>query len=173
MHSFHDSAGRVWPVELTVGSAKRIFAECGVDLISSAVGDDVESVVTSSLDALVRQPYLLADVLWSFCSVQARRDHVSREDFLEKLDADAIQNAADAVIGEVILFSRPAKRKIMTALFRNAKAFAGELDRTVSAVLDTPEMRRSIRTLLAKSVSATRESLASTPMDSRSANLTP
>ena len=105
MHSFKDNSQRDWEVTIHVAAVKRIRALLGIDLYG-LVDDGFQS-----LASLVSDPVRLADVLYCLCKEQADQLGVSDEDFGRGLAGDAITEAADAFVEELIDFFPDARAR--------------------------------------------------------------
>jgi len=105
MHSFVDNSRRTWEVAINVAAVKRIRGLLGIDLY--ALVDDG----FKSLSKLVSDPVSLADVLYCLCKDQAEKQSISDEDFGRALAGDAITQAADAFVEELIDFFPDARAR--------------------------------------------------------------
>ena len=105
MHSFVDNSRRTWEVAINVAAVKRIRGLLGIDLY--ALVDDG----FKSLSKLVSDPVTLADVLYCLCKDQADKQSISDEDFGRALAGDAITQAADAFVEELIDFFPDARAR--------------------------------------------------------------
>jgi hypothetical protein len=105
MHSFVDNSRRTWEVAINVAAVKRIRGLLGIDLY--ALVDDG----FKSLSKLVSDPVILADVLYCLCKEQADKQSISDEDFGRALAGDAITQAADAFVEELIDFFPDARAR--------------------------------------------------------------
>ena len=105
MHSYVDNSRRTWEVEINVTAVKRIRGLLGIDLY--ALVDDG----FRSLSKLVADPVTLADVLYCLCKDQADKQSISDEDFGRALAGDAITQAADAFVEELIDFFPDARAR--------------------------------------------------------------
>ena len=105
MHSFVDISRRTWEVAINVTAVKRIRGLLGIDLY--ALVDDG----FKSLSKLVADPVSLADVLYCLCKDQADKQSISDEDFGRALAGDAITQAADAFVEELIDFFPDARAR--------------------------------------------------------------
>ena len=105
MHSFVDNSRRTWEVSINVAAVKRIRGLLGIDLY--ALVDDG----FKSLSKLVSDPVTLADVLYCLCKDQADKQSISDEDFGRALAGDAITQAADAFVEELIDFFPDARAR--------------------------------------------------------------
>jgi len=105
MHSFIDNSRRTWEIAINVAAVKRIRGLLGIDLY--ALVDDG----FKSLAKLVSDPVSLADVLYCLCKDQAEKQSISDEDFGRALAGDAITQAADAFVEELIDFFPDARAR--------------------------------------------------------------
>jgi hypothetical protein len=105
MHSFVDNSRRTWEVAINVAAVKRIRGLLGIDLY--ALVDDG----FKSLSKLVSDPVTLADVLYCLCKDQADKQSISDEEFGRALAGDAITQAADAFVEELIDFFPDARAR--------------------------------------------------------------
>jgi len=105
MHSFIDNSRRTWEIAINVAAVKRIRGLLGIDLY--ALVDDG----FKSLSKLVSDPVTLADVLYCLCKDQADKQSISDEDFGRALAGDAITQAADAFVEELIDFFPDARAR--------------------------------------------------------------
>jgi hypothetical protein len=105
MHSFVDNSRRTWEIAINVAAVKRIRGLLGIDLY--ALVDDG----FKSLSKLVSDPVTLADVLYCLCKDQADKQSISDEDFGRALAGDAITQAADAFVEELIDFFPDARAR--------------------------------------------------------------
>jgi len=105
MHSFVDNSQRTWEVAINVAAVKRIRGLLGIDLYS-LVDDGFKS-----LSKLVSDPVTLADVLYCLCKDQADKQSITDEEFGRALAGDAITQAADAFVEELIDFFPDARAR--------------------------------------------------------------
>jgi len=105
MHSFVDNSRRTWEIAINVAAVKRIRGLLGIDLY--ALVDDG----FKSLSKLVSDPVSLVDVLYCLCKDQADKQSISDEDFGRALAGDAITQAADAFVEELIDFFPDARAR--------------------------------------------------------------
>lgn len=135
MESFKDKNGKNWIIEINVGSARRVKAECGIDLLS-AVTVNSEGINTSVLDSIGSDAYMLVNVILSLCRKQIDEQNITDEDFLSYFDGETIQSATDSVIKEIINFSQPSKRKMLSLIYTKVKGFRAEAEQQVEKVLN-------------------------------------
>lgn len=136
MRNFIDSSGRVWVVDVSVATIKRVRTLTGVNLLEVIQGELIEQ--------LSSDPILLADCLYAVCQPQAVREGVSDEAFGQSLAGDVIDRATTALLEGLIEFFPEPKRRLLekaTAKYRQVQTQALAL---VEAKLDSPELEAKI-----------------------------
>lgn len=136
MRNFIDSSGRVWVVDISVATIKRVRTLTGVNLLEVIQGELIEQ--------LSSDPILLADCLYAVCQPQAVREGVSDEAFGQSLAGDVIDRATTALLEGLIEFFPEPKRRLLekaTAKYRQVQTQALAL---VEAKLDSPELEAKI-----------------------------
>ena len=136
MRNFIDSSGRVWVVDVSVATIKRVRTLTGVNLLEVIQGELIEQ--------LSSDPILLADCLYAVCQPQAVREGVSDEAFGQSLAGDVIDRATTALLEGLIEFFPEPKRRLLekaTAKYRQVQTKALAL---VEAKLDSPELEAKI-----------------------------
>lgn len=105
-----ESDRKWWPLAITYGSKRRVEQETKVNLMS--VLDD------KGIEALIRDTDQLVTLLWSMVRPQADGAGITEEQFLDLLDAQAIEDAMLAIVRAVIRFCpSPPKRKLYRRAF--------------------------------------------------------
>jgi hypothetical protein len=136
VRNFIDSSGRVWVVDVSVATIKRVRTLTGVNLLEVIQGELIEQ--------LSSDPILLADCLYAVCQPQAVREGVSDEAFGQSLAGDVIDRATTALLEGLIEFFPEPKRRLLekaTAKYRQVQTQALAL---VEARLDSPELEAKI-----------------------------
>jgi hypothetical protein len=136
VRNFIDSSGRVWVVDVSVATIKRVRTLTGVNLLEVIQGELIEQ--------LSSDPILLADCLYAVCQPQAVREGVSDETFGQALAGDVIDRATTALLEGLIEFFPEPKRRLLekaTAKYRQVQTQALAL---VEAKLDSPELEAKI-----------------------------
>jgi hypothetical protein len=136
VRNFIDSSGRVWVVDISVATIKRVRTLTGINLLEVIQGELIEQ--------LSSDPILLADCLYAVCQPQAVREGVSDETFGQALAGDVIDRATTALLEGLIEFFPEPKRRLLekaTAKYRQVQTQALAL---VEARLDSPELEAKI-----------------------------
>jgi hypothetical protein len=136
VRNFIDSSGRVWVVDISVATIKRVRTLTGINLLEVIQGELIEQ--------LSSDPILLADCLYAVCQPQAVREGVSDEAFGQSLAGDVIDRATTALLEGLIEFFPESKRRLLekaTAKYRQVQTKALAM---VEAKLDSPELEAEI-----------------------------
>jgi hypothetical protein len=136
MKSFTDNKGRIWTIEVTVATVKRVRALCKVDLNSIVELDKNNKPSAELLERLSSDPVLLVDVLYAVCKPQADKLGVSDEDFGEAMAGDAIEHATTALLEEVINFFPESKRMVMQRILSASRKFSEAARKKLEAELN-------------------------------------
>lgn len=105
MHSFTDTAGREWQIELTIGAVKQLkVSELKIDLLKINEGKP------TLLTRLFTDIELGIDVIWELVRKQAEERGLTVIDFVEALGGDAATDAKDAFDQELVDFFRQLRR---------------------------------------------------------------
>ena len=116
---FRDDQGRPWLLALTVESAKRVKAAVFV------TGEDGKSVPFDLIDTatinqtitILRSQYLVVgETLCAILAKQIEERGLTREQFLDGLRGDSLDDAAKAIEEELIGFFPKSKRKMIALI---------------------------------------------------------
>ena len=131
MKPFTDSAGRTWEVTVNVGAVRRVRDILGVDLMDVAGGD--------LLDRLADDPVLLVDVLYVLVKPQADAKGISDEDFGRGMVGGALDEAASALMKELLDFFPSAQRaRALGKMARKIEAQQAAVTEAVAALAAIP-----------------------------------
>jgi hypothetical protein len=103
MKTFTDSAGRVWTLQVTVSSIKRVKSLAGVNLCDL---NDGEPPLIARLESDL---ILLFDVIFSLVKPQADAAGVTDEQFAQAMGAPAAGQAVQAFWEELVDFFQSAR----------------------------------------------------------------
>jgi len=158
MTTFTDKQKKTWSLELTVGSARRVKNETGVNLLNMISLEPDGKASTAELEKLIEDPFALVNVLFTLCAKQAEE---SGEDFAERFDADVIMAATNALIEEIINFSPAAKRRALTKFYQTAQRIAAEQEKELEKILNDENLDEKIEEEMKKSYTGLQASSAS------------
>ena len=102
MKPFTDASGRTWELTVVVSAVNRVRDLLGVDLMDVAGGD--------LLERLADDPVLLVDVLYVLVKPQADAKGASDEDFGRGMVGGVLDDAASALMKELLGFFPSAQR---------------------------------------------------------------
>ena len=100
MHTFTDSLGEVWDVEINGGTIRRAEKYLGIDLGKPRVGDDPWLPRFENAENITFK----VDLIYVICMPEIRRRGWSDEDFAGLLDKDALRDASVAIYGALTDF---------------------------------------------------------------------
>ena len=136
MKTFTDNKGRIWTLEVTVATVKRVRALCRVDLNSIVELDKNNKPSAELLERLSSDPVLLVDVLYAVCKPQADKLGVTDEDFGEAMAGDTIEHATTALLEEVINFFPESKRMVLQRILSASRRFSEAARKKLEAELN-------------------------------------
>lgn len=137
MKTFKDRDGRVWELRLSIGAARQLKDGLGLDIMS-AMHESSDLLMTLASD-----PAKLFSAIWILCEAQAARLDISEEQFADLFDADAIEQAAGALLREIADFFPLARRALHRAVDKMSKV--GEaVDRIVAKRLKGLDLEQEI-----------------------------
>ena len=160
MRSFKDIQGRVWTFSITVGTMKRVRALCGVDLYK-VIEIDPDNKEKGLLERLAEDPVLLVDVLYSVCKPQADELGVSDVEFGDAMAGDAIENATNALLDELVDFFPEARRKVFQKVLLATRRLQAVTEKQLNAILEDPEFDRKIESALKRFAASSTDTPAS------------
>ena len=134
MKTFTDNMGRTWTLVVNVATIKRVRALCGVDLNSIVEVEDGKPSA-KLLERLSGDPVLLVDVLYAVCRPECDQKGVSDEDFGAAMAGDAVEQATDALLDEIVDFFPAAKRKAFQRILSASRRFGEAARRRLEATL--------------------------------------
>ena len=132
MRNFRDAKGRLWNIELNLGTAKQIKKDTQFDILRH----DKERPDAIPILDLVGDTELMGNVLWSLVKDQATAAGITEEDFAVSMAGDCLDEAVDALVGTYTDFSpNPKRREILRRLWEKGRALeADSLDVGAQAV---------------------------------------
>jgi hypothetical protein len=116
---FGDNAGRRWTLELNVGAIKRVRTLCGVDLLEIATGSGLA-------ERLSNDPVLLCDAIYAAIKPEADKAGVTDEEFGRAMAGDAIADAAQAFLDELVAFFPRGRRDLLRRAVEGMRGIEAE-----------------------------------------------
>lgn len=145
MQSFTDKTGAAWDIELTVGTARKIKSRLGIDIENAVTFDTKENPQdASALEKIAKDFILLFDIIFILCENQCRERNITGDQFADLFNGDTIVKATDALLEEIINFSRPARRKVLRKLNEISKEYSEKAGEKLEAILQTPDFRQQV-----------------------------
>lgn len=122
MRTFVDAENRSWSIAIDAPTIKRVRAE--------ANGIDLMNVDGPLLEKIGTDPVLLVDLIWAVCRPQAEALSVTDEQFGRALVGDALERAADALMGGIEDFFPHGRRKVWAAAMAKGRQVQEKLEAT-------------------------------------------
>ena len=149
MREFKDNEGRPWQLSLTVSSAKRVKDLVKVVLPPKSADEPAptEAVPFDIIDAgdiartfqVLRSNFsALGDTLAALLQPQIAQKGLDKEQFLDGLKGESLEQGGLAVEEELIAFFPPRLRGVVTSLAARMTELAEEVTRQAEAALRTP-----------------------------------
>ena len=114
MKIWHDTTGRTWATTINVGTIKRVKNLTGKNLLDLAGGALATDVMSD--------PCLLCDILYALHQPEAEKQGIGDVQFAECLAGDAIEEATDALMAELIdFFPNSQRRELLANAMKQAK----------------------------------------------------
>jgi hypothetical protein len=139
MSQFSDSKNRVWTLEPTVGTIKRIRDLTEINVLD--LGDSKSTLI----ERLHNEPWILCDILYAACKPQMEAAHVTSEDFGAALGGDTLAKAFEALQAMLISFSSGGRRSLLEKIFAKSKEVEDLTLNLAVTKLEDPELVTRIR----------------------------
>ena len=149
MREFKDNEGRPWHVSLTVSSAKRVKDSVLVVLPPKSADEPAptEAVPFDLIDAgeiartfqVLRSNFsALGETLAAILLPAIEKAGLTKEEFLDALRGEPLEQGGLAVEEELISFFPPRLRGVVTSLSARMTELADEVTKQAEAALQTP-----------------------------------
>lgn len=159
MKSFTDKTGESWDLDLNIGAAMRLKSRLDIDIENAVTFDKSNNPEdVSLLERIAEDSILLFNIIFILCEKQVQDRKLTQEQFAERFTGDTIEQATDALLDEIVNFSRPAKRKVLQRLRQISKEYAKRANMQLDQVLADPKFQDEIENHLQKSLTNLPES---------------
>jgi hypothetical protein len=166
MHTFRDTEGREWLVQVNVAAIKRVRALIGVDLL--ALVDDG----FRNFGKFMGDPIALVDTLYCLCKPEADAKGISDIQFGEAMAGDVIGSASDAFLAAFTdFFPDPRARESLARVIAAGRTMTDRLMEHQASQLASLDPEAEARKFIASSGGSPGSS-ASTPDPSPSESST-
>lgn len=170
MHTFKDTGGREWTVELTIGSARRVKSLAGVDLLNPHVPAERKgaSPKVAGVVTLMSDLETLGDVLFAICKPQAEERDVSDEQFADLFNADTVEEATEALRSEMLSFFQRRGHSEKVAVMQKVDQAIQAARREATAKTEAFDVESRATTMVSQAFETAGESSPSSPESSGS-----
>lgn len=158
MHSFKDQLGFGWELRINFASIRQVKDLTRIDL-PGLFGDKLKP-----LDDFLSDPVKVGTVLWILVRDQAEKAKKTEEDFAAALCGDAFEEAAQALIWEIVDFFPKAKGTPLRTLLEKVKTGSEKVLAMTTAQLDTVNVDEMVEKALAILGEKSKESAGSVPV---------
>lgn len=158
MHSFSDLKGRKWDVHLTLGIARKLKSQLGIDLLKP------EDNQAELIDVLSNH-FTLIEAVWIAIESDALAKSVSKEEFENDMDGETLDRAVTAFMEELSFFIQrvdPTRAKLLIALLQKSKAILEIQTAKVTKLLEDPATSEAIEAEMERLVSEATSTLRET-----------
>ena len=158
MKSFTDKTGESWDLDLNIGAAMRLKSRLDIDIENAVTFDKSNNPEdVSLLERIAEDSILLFNVIFILCVKQVQDRKLTQEQFAERFTGDTIEAATDALLDEIVNFSRPAKRIVLQRLRQISKEYSDRAGKQLDQVLADPKFQDEIENHLQKSLTSSPE----------------
>lgn len=158
MKSFTDKTGESWDLDLNIGAAMRLKSRLDIDIENAVTFDKSNNPEdVSLLERIAEDSILLFNVIFILCEKQVQDRKLTQEQFAERFTGDTIEAATDALLDEIVNFSRPAKRKVLQRLRQISKEYSDRAGKQLDQVLADQKFQDEIENHLQKSLTSSQE----------------
>ena len=141
MKTFVDNNGKTWTININVATIKRVKDLLGVNLMEAITGD----LITKLEDDVI----LFVDVLYCVCKQEADANNITDEMFGASLAGDALEQATEAFLTDLIDFFPAAKRQIFRKAFQKQKEAETMAVQKMDKKLESLDLEKIIENKLA------------------------
>lgn len=140
---FVDLEGRRWNLIITVGHCEDARKMLLLDLANAHDG---------RLFTAISDPMTLGSLVWLLVKKQADRLKVSERDFADSLDANACEQATEALTEAIINFTRPSARPAVAKLAAKAKELQARMATATADWIDSEAVEATIEREITKAI---------------------
>ena len=136
MHTFKDAIGEEWAITLDTVLCRQILKSCGVNLLE---------LDPQSMAVLIGDDATLVDVISLCCTDQILRRKLDERGFAQRLVGDALDDAVNALMGELVFICRPAeKRAVLQAAWKRATEATDRLYKHAEELINSEQTQREL-----------------------------
>ena len=136
MQTFKDNLDRVWTISLNIANVKKIKESLKVNIMEAVEGDLLPRIATD--------PILLCDMIFVLCKEEADKKNISDIDFGKSMGGDAIEQATDAFLQELITFFPQRRRRLLKKSLNKMRDLESKILEHVEIKIDSPEIENRV-----------------------------
>jgi hypothetical protein len=135
MHTFKDTKGEQWTVDITIGAVRRVKAATGEDLLQPEKGEDADGLPL--LTRLALDDLLLGEIVFELLRPEMESRGLTEDDLAARCDGTTIAAIQEAFYADLIAFFEArgrvdraaAVRKQVTLMITATKRAKAEVER--------------------------------------------
>lgn len=143
MKTFKTTDGKEWQIAVNVGTVKRCRQLTGTNLLE-LVSDQ------SSIASLFSDDVKLCEVLCAVIRPQLEAAARSDDDFFAAINGDVIEQAAEALLAEIVDFFQEPRRGLLKKALAKYLAAAEKLQKTSAAAIEAKLEEMDFEALILK-----------------------
>ena len=142
MKTFKDSKDATWEIAVNCDTVEAIKEACGVNVLDLL---DPESGLSQEVRLF---PPLLAKLLFAALANQAKVKEVDDREFRRRMNGDALAEASDALLEEIISFSPRHRRQVAAAVLEKNREVEHAATALALTRLADPELQTRVMAAL-------------------------
>lgn len=113
MTTFKDITGKLWRVDFTIGTCRKLKSAADLDFANAHDGKAVAAIQADDEK--------MVQALWLLCDEQAKERNITEDGFACLLDGNVLEEAQTAIEDALLSFIRPERRAALAAIFEKKK----------------------------------------------------
>ena len=149
MKEFSDNTGRTWAVTVNVAVVKRVHSLLGVHL-GDVVGGNLAQ-------RMIDDPVLMVDVIFAILKPEADERGVDDEEFARSMGGDALDNAMEAFLDEMVNeYLPPTKARLFAKAMTKYRAMMDQVASRAEKLIDSGDLERQLLEQMDQELDATK-----------------
>ncbi len=139
-HTFTDTAGRIWPVQIDTTAIKRVRTLMDLDLMTFFEGE--------LMGRLMSDTVLFVDTLYAVCKPEADARGITDEQFGQAMSGEVLQAAEEALAEGLFTISHPSRREAARTVWEKAKTLRARATELTLVRMRDPDLDRRLEEML-------------------------
>jgi hypothetical protein len=155
MRIFHDAGRREWKIDVEAECISRVKEMTGILLL--------ELVTTEGAQQIESDPLKLIEILYAVCLPEIEERSLSQKEFRKVFRGDALDEAVDALVAEIVDFFPKSRRTVVQTLVNKGKEVQEVLVRRITSDLNNLDPEKVVANLRGVNSGSSPASLESIP----------